>query len=177
MEMIDEGAGNQKSNLMIGILLSVGIVGLPFAAHITVEAASDIAREFNVSDATIGLTLLALGTSLPELATTLTAAIRGQAALALGNVLGSNLFNLLAVMGVTAMVTPVPVPEMLMSVDLWIMLAATAILLPYVLGGRELCRVTGSVFLAGYLAYIYFVYSPRTGVVGGAVEASTILVK
>ncbi|MCP4933171.1 MAG: calcium/sodium antiporter [bacterium] len=177
MEMIDDGADDNKSNLKILAFLLAGIVGLPFAAHITVEGASDIARQFNVPDETIGLTLLALGTSLPELATTLTAAIRGHAALALGNVLGSNLFNLLAVMGVTAMVAPVPVPEIITSIDLWVMLAATVILLPYVLGGREICRVTGSVFLTAYIAYIYFVFTPRTGAAGGAVEASTMMIK
>ena len=160
MEMIDEDAGAPKSNLSISAWLLAGLIGLPIAASMTVDSATEIARRFHVSDEVIGLTLVALGTSLPELATTLTAAIRGQAALAIGNVLGSNLFNLLAVMGVTAMVAPVPIPESFIKVDLWIMLAATVILLPFVLRGRQISRISGTAFLAAYLAYMYFVYSP-----------------
>jgi cation:H+ antiporter len=108
LELIDEDKEHPKGNLTVFGLLLAGLIGLPLAANITVEAASEIARRFHVPEETIGLTLVALGTSLPELATTLTAAFRNQAGLALGNVLGSNLFNLLAVMGVTAMVAPVP---------------------------------------------------------------------
>ncbi len=177
MEMIDGDAGAPKSNLMIAGLLLAGLVGLPIAASMTVDAASEIARRFHVSDEVIGLTLVALGTSLPELATTLTAAIRGQAALAIGNVLGSNLFNLLAVMGVTAMVAPVPVPEIFKSVDLWIMLAATVVLLPFVMRGAQITRLSGIGFLAAYLAYMYFVYSPRTGATAKALEAGSIVLK
>lgn len=177
MEMIDEDAGAPKSNIMIFGLLLAGLIGLPIAANMTVDAASEIARRFHVSDEVIGLTLVALGTSLPELATTLTAAIRGQAALAIGNVLGSNMFNLLAVMGVTAMVAPIPVPDMFLSVDLWIMLAATVLLLPFVVKGWQISRIPGVAFLTAYLVYLYFVYTPRSGVVSNVIEASEMMVK
>lgn len=177
MEMIDGDAGAPKSDLMIFGLLLAGLIGLPIAASMTVDAATEIARRFHVSDEVIGLTLVALGTSLPELATTLTAAIRGQAALAIGNVLGSNLFNLLAVMGVTAMVAPVPVPEMFKSVDLWIMLAATVLLLPFVIRGAQISRISGIGFMAAYIGYMYFVYTPRTGSTENVIEATGILLK
>ncbi len=177
MELIDGDAGKPKSDWMIYGLLLVGLVGLPIAASMTVDAASEIARRFHVSDEVIGLTLVALGTSLPELATTLTAAIRGQAALAIGNVLGSNLFNLLAVMGVTAMVAPVPVPEAFKSVDLWVMLAATLLLLPFVLKGRQISRIPGTAFLAAYIAYMYFLYSPHTDAAAHVIKATGVLIK
>ncbi|MCP4937468.1 MAG: calcium/sodium antiporter [bacterium] len=177
MEMIDGDAGAPKSDWMIYGLLMGGLIGLPIAASITVDAASEIARRFHVSDEVIGLTLVALGTSLPELATTLTAAIRGQAALAIGNVLGSNLFNLLAVMGVTTMVVPVPVPDVFLRIDLWVMLAASMLLLPFVLNGRQISRISGGVFLAAYLAYMYFLYSPQTNAAANIMEATDALVK
>lgn len=177
MEMIDGDAGAPKSDTLIFGLLLAGLIGLPIAASMTVDAATEIARRFHVSDEVIGLTLVALGTSLPELATTLTAAIRGQAALAIGNVLGSNLFNLLAVMGVTAMVAPVPVPEMFKSVDLWIMLAATMLLLPFVIRGAQISRIPGIGFMAAYIGYMYFVYTPRTGSTSNVIEATGILIK
>ncbi len=177
MEMIDGDAESPKSNaMMFGLLLS-GLIGLPIAANITVDAASEIARRFHVSNEVIGLTLVALGTSLPELATTLTAAIRGQAALAIGNVLGSNLFNLLAVMGVTAMVAPIPVPEVFKSVDLWIMLAASVLLLPFVVRGTQISRLSGVGFLGAYLAYLYFVYTPRGDASATVIEATSTLLK
>lgn len=177
MEMIDGDAGAPKSDFMIYGLLLAGLIGLPIAASITVDAASEIARRFHVSDEVIGLTLVALGTSLPELATTLTAAIRGQAALAIGNVLGSNLFNLLAVMGVTAMVAPVPVPEVFLRIDLWVMLAASMLLLPFVLKGRQISRIPGTAFLAAYIAYMYFLYSPKSNAAANVMEATGALVK
>ncbi len=177
MEMIDGDAGAPKSDWMIYGLLLGGLIGLPIAASITVDAATEIARRFHVSDEVIGLTLVALGTSLPELATTLTAAIRGQAALAIGNVLGSNLFNLLAVMGVTAMVAPVPVPDIFLKIDLWVMLAASMLLLPFVLKGREISRIPGGAFLAAYLAYMYFLYSPQSGAAANVIEATGSLMK
>ncbi len=177
MEMIDGDAATPKSDWMIYGLLLGGLIGLPIAASITVDAATEIARRFHVSDEVIGLTLVALGTSLPELATTLTAAIRGQAALAIGNVLGSNLFNLLAVMGVTAMVAPVPVPDIFLKIDLWVMLAASMLLLPFVLKGRQISRLPGGAFLAAYLAYMYFLYSPHSNVAANVMEATGTLTK
>lgn len=177
MEMIDGDAGAPKSDAVIFGLLLAGLIGLPIAASMTVDAATEIARRFHVSDEVIGLTLVAIGTSLPELATTLTAAIRGQAALAIGNVLGSNLFNLLAVMGVTAMVAPIPVPEMFKSADLWIMLAATVLLLPFVVKGAQISRLSGVGFMVAYIGYLYFVYTPRTGSTSNVIEATGILIK
>jgi len=174
MEMINEDGETPKSNLMMIGMLLAGLVGLPLAAHLTVLGATDIARQFGVSDAVIGLSIVALGTSLPELATTVTAALRGQADLALGNVLGSNLFNLLAVMGVTAMVAPIDVPSMFTRYDLWVMLGASLALLPFVMGGYKIGRIAGGMFLAGYVGYLYTIYTPNANVASATpVKAAT----
>ena len=90
-----------------------------------------IAEQFGVSETVIGLTLVAVGTSLPELATTVMAALRRQADVALGNVIGSNMFNLLAIIGIASLVGPIPVDPEFLTFDLWVMLAASLLLLPY----------------------------------------------
>lgn len=161
IELIDgvEGLPDQSFGI-IGCIVA-GLIGLPLGAHLTVDSASIIANKFGVEEATIGLSVVALGTSLPELATTVSAALRGHAGLALGNVLGSNLFNLLAIVGLTAMVTPVPVPEIIKQVDIWVMLGAALVITPFVLSKGNITRVCGIGFLGAYVAYIYFVFAPR----------------
>jgi len=140
--------------------LVLGLVGLPFAAHLTVDGASGLASAWGVSDAVIGLTIVAIGTSLPELATTVIAAIRQHGALALGNVLGSNLFNMLAIVGITAMVTPLAIPQEVLRLDIWVMLAATVLLVPFVVWGVPIGRTAGIAFLTAYIFYIGFLLSP-----------------
>ncbi len=145
--------------LAVGLLL-VGLIGLPLSAHLTVDAAASVARIWGVSDAVIGLTIIAIGTSLPELATTVIAALRGHAALALGNVLGSNLFNILAIVGITAMVTPIDIPSEILRVDIWVMLAATVLLVPFVVWQKPIGRVAGLAFLSAYGAYMWYLLAP-----------------
>lgn len=140
--------------LKLGLFLLAGVISLPLGAQFLVSGAESIARAAGVSDAVIGLTLVAVGTSLPELATTVMAAIRRQAGVALGNVIGSNIFNLLGIMGVTALVAPIPVDPLFLQVDLWIMLGASAALLPFVFFGRKIGRVAGLGFLALYVLFI-----------------------
>jgi len=140
--------------------LLLGLVGLPVSAHLTVDGASSVARVWGVSDAVIGLTIVAIGTSLPELATTVMAAIRQHGALALGNVLGSNMFNILAIIGITAMVTPIDIPSEILRLDIWIMLAATLVLVPFVVWEVPIGRVAGVVFLCAYAAYVGYLLTP-----------------
>lgn len=163
IELIDGVSGVPHRNWSIVLFLAIGLIALPIGAQMTVSAASEIARDFGISEATVGLTLIALGTSLPELATTMSAAIRGQCGLALGNVLGSNLFNILAIMGLTAMVVPVPIPEVITRIDLWVMLAAALAIAPFVLRRKCISWPAGIVFVACYLLYISFVFIPRAG--------------
>jgi cation:H+ antiporter len=164
LEQIDGVSGLPTSNLMLVIFLVVGLIGLPLGAAMTVENGAAIARLFHVSEAAIGLTVVALGTSLPELATTLAAALRGHSGLALGNVLGSNIFNLLAIMGITALVAPIDVPASFLTTDLWIMLAASLILVPFVIARGRITRLPGIVFVCCYVTYIVLVFSPQLDV-------------
>ncbi|MDH3263282.1 MAG: calcium/sodium antiporter, partial [Paracoccaceae bacterium] len=138
----------------IAVLLLVGLSGLPVGAHLLVEGAVDIARLLGVSEAIIGLTLVALGTSLPELATTVTAALRKSADVALGNVIGSCLFNLTGIVGITALVAPVPVDPEFLRFDLWVMLGTSLLLAPFIFKQRDIGFWTGALFVSGYVAYV-----------------------
>ena len=135
-----------------------GSAGLVIGAELLVDGAIVIAKNFGVSDAVIGLTLVALGTSLPELATSLVAAMRRHGEVAIGNVVGSNLFNILAVMGITAMVTPIPVPAQFIKTDLWVMMAAAVALAPFALRCKPIGRLPGLIFFLAYLVYILVLF-------------------
>lgn len=161
IELIDGVSGLPNQRFGIIGCLAAGLIGLPLGAQLTVSAATGIAMNFGVDEAVIGLTIVALGTSLPELATTLAAALRGHAGLAIGNALGSNLFNLLAILGLTAMVRPLPVPDFILNVDMWVMLAAALVITPFVLWRKPITRGPGMAFVAMYIAYIVFVFMPR----------------
>ncbi len=149
-----EGADPDMPWWQIFVFLILGLVGLPLGADLLVDNASIIARRYGVSDAVIGLTLVALGTSLPELATTVMAALRRQADVALGNVIGSNMFNLLAITGITALVGKIPVDPQFLRFDLWVMLAASLMLIPFVLYKQNIGRIWGVGLTGLYLAYV-----------------------
>ncbi|MEP5152343.1 calcium/sodium antiporter [Planktotalea sp.] len=149
-----EGADPDMPWWQIGVFLLLGLIGLPLGANLLVDNASIIAREYGVSETVIGLTLVALGTSLPELATTTVAALRRQADVALGNVIGSNMFNLLAIIGVAALIGPIPVAPEFLRFDLWVMLGASLLLIPFVFMGRDITRTWGIALTVGYFAYI-----------------------
>lgn len=142
----------------IGVFLVLGLIGLPLGAEILVEAATNIARSFGVTETVIGLTLVAIGTSLPELATTVMAALRRQADVALGNVIGSNMFNLLGIIGVASLVGPIPVDDQFLTFDLWVMLGASLILAPFVFSKTlDLTRPVGVALTAAYAAYVWMI--------------------
>ena len=121
-----------------------------------VDGAVSIARGYGISEAFIGLTIVAIGTSLPELATSLIAALRRQSEIAIGNIVGSNIFNLLGILGVTAMVTPIPVAPRFLSFDLPVLVAVSLVLTGLLLTRPTIGRGAGAVMLAGYFAYIWF---------------------
>lgn len=154
-----EGADPEMSGLLIGVFLVLGLIGLPLGAALLVDNASIIARQYGVSDEVIGLTLVAIGTSLPELATTVMAALRRQADVALGNVIGSNMFNLLAIIGVAALVGPITVDPSFLRFDLWVMLGASLILIPFVYMRVDITRLWGILLTALYAGYIIIVLS------------------
>ena len=137
----------------IGLTL-LGLGAVVLGAHYLVQSASIIARDFGISEAMIGLSIVAIGTSLPELATTVMAAIRGERDIALGNIVGSNIFNILAILGITAVVTPVPVDARFMAVDTPVVIAVTLALLALVYFAGRMNRLVGGAMLAAYVAYI-----------------------
>lgn len=133
-----------------------GLVLTIFGARYLVDGAIGMSRAAGISETTIGLTVVAVGTSLPELVTSLLAAWRRQADIAFGNILGSNIFNALGILGGTALVTPIPIPPEIARLDVWVMLAATGLLVVFAASGRRLSRWEGGVFLAGYTGYVAY---------------------
>lgn len=137
---------------IIGFLVA-GLIGLPMGADFLVDGSVNIARVLGISEAVIGLTLVAIGTSLPELATSIAAAFRKQADVAMGNVIGSNVFNLLGIIGVAGLVGDVAVPAAMLSRDLWVMLGVSLALVPFVLMKRDISRGVGVGFVGLYVGY------------------------
>ncbi len=149
-----EGADLDMPWWQIGVFMVLGLIGLPLGANLLVEGAVNIATYYGVSETVIGLTLVAVGTSLPELATTVMAAVRNQADVALGNVIGSNMFNLLAIIGIASFVGDIPVADGILRFDLWVMLASSALLIPFVFFKQNITKGWGVVLSAAYAAYV-----------------------
>lgn len=151
----ERALGLPRNKRMIVTFILLGLVALPLGAELLVRGAVGIAESLGVSSAVIGLTVVAIGTSLPELATTLVAAFKREAALAVGNVVGSNVMNLVAIMGFTAVVSPVsiPIPAGFLSLNLPVMLASAAILTWIANRSGVIGRRMGLVLLGAYLVY------------------------
>ncbi|MFC4725487.1 calcium/sodium antiporter [Glycocaulis abyssi] len=156
---VDSMEGLPKSALGIGFSLIVGLVALPIGANLIVEGGASLALTLGVSEAVIGLTLLAIGTSLPELATSVVAAVRRQADMAIGNVIGSNIFNIFAVGGITGLAAGgfaggVSIDPGFFQLDLWVFLASAVFVTVLVFSRRPMGRTTGAALLLIYAAYI-----------------------
>ena len=137
------------------IWVAVGLGALMLGARFLVDSAISIARGYGISEAFIGLTVVAIGTSLPELATSLIAALRRQSEIAIGNIVGSNIFNVLGILGVTALIAPIPVAERFLVLDLPAMILVSALLTGLLLLRPRIGRVTGVMLLLGYGAYLW----------------------
>lgn len=143
-----------KGGLLVSLLLLAGgIAGVVIGAKLLVDGAISIAEGFGISDAVIGLTVVAVGTSLPELAASVAAALKRQGDIALGNVIGSNIFNALGILGATAIIRPIEVPASILGSDVWIMLGAAALLVLVAATGRRIGRMEGLTLLLLYAAY------------------------
>lgn len=159
------------------LLILAGLVLLGIGSNWLVSGAVALAKLFGVSDLLIGLTIVSIGTSLPELATSVMASLRGQRDMAVGNIVGSNLFNLLAVLGLTAVVAPdgIPVAEQAIGFDIPIMVAVMAVCLPIFFTGYRICRWEGSLFTGYYLIYtLYLIFNALGHQALGALNASMI---
>ncbi len=136
------------------LMTAVGFAALLSGATLLVGGAIVAARGFGLSETVIGVTLVAFGTSMPEFAVSAVAAYRRQSDVAIGNVIGSNIFNLLGVLGFTALIRPITVPAEVARIDLWVMIAVTAVLILFSMSGWRLSRREGALLLAGYAAYV-----------------------
>ena len=153
-EQFQRVIGLPEKPVSIAVLLTLGAAFLPIGADLAVQGAVDVAFAFGVSEAAIGSTMVALGTSLPELSTTLIAAFRRSADVALGNVIGSNVLNILMIMGVTAIFVDIPVPAVFLQRDVWVLLGATLVLTYFVVRARPVGRSSGVLFCIAYLGYV-----------------------
>ncbi len=164
VEEVEQMSGLPKRGYMIAGFILVASVGLPIGAHYCVVGGQDLAFRMGVAPSIIGLSVIALGTSLPELATAIIAAMHRHSAVAIGNVIGSNIFNLLAVMGATAMVAtplngaPIPVEQGFLGFDLWVMLGAALLVLSFALKKGRIGKVSGIAFLLAYVVFIYILF-------------------
>lgn len=137
-----------------GLMTVLGLAGVLLGSHWTVAGASAVAQALGMSEALIGLTIVAIGTSLPELTTSLFAAFKGHADLAIGNIVGSNVFNLLFILGLSATIRAVPVPPEAGRVDLLVLATFSTVLLPFAITQRKLVRFEGIVLFVGYIVFL-----------------------
>lgn len=154
----DTGSANEdrpQPHLAVNLALAVfGLGGIIYGADLLVQGAIELAGLLGVSETVIGLTVVAIGTSLPELATTIIAAFKRQSDVAFGNVIGSNIFNSLGILGTTAVVQPFAVPASVASFDIWVMLCATAALIVFAITSWRINRIEGGLLLTGYAGYL-----------------------
>ena len=150
-ESREEGAGETGVGRSL-ILTVVGLVLIVWGSNVTVDAATALARIFGMSERFIGLTIVALGTSLPELFTSVSAARKGNADIAIGNIVGSNIFNILFVVGLSGLIVPVPFAAGFIA-DTWVAIAAAAVLAVFCAAKKKLVRWHGIAMLAGYAGY------------------------
>ncbi|NAW82457.1 calcium/sodium antiporter [Vibrio sp. V43_P6S15P86] len=153
---IPEGVSNPKAIMWVVI----GLILLPLAASMLVDNAVIIAKYFGMSDLVIGLTIIAIGTSLPELAASLAGVLKGEDDMAVGNIIGSNVFNILAVMGIPGIINPSVLSEYAMGRDFWVMLGVSLLLVAMCLGkSRSINRIEGAILFACFLGYQVYLFA------------------
>jgi len=152
---IPEGVSNRAATVWI----IVGLVLLPYAASMLVDSAVTIAKFFGMSDLIIGLTIIAIGTSLPELAASIASIFKGEDDMAVGNIIGSNVFNILAVMGIPGLLNPSVISPLAMGRDFYVMLGVSILLLFMALGKRRrINRIEGGTLVSCFIAYQFYLF-------------------
>ena len=149
---------NDYSTIISLILIVLGIIFLVFGSDLLVSSAIEIAKKYNVSEAVIGLSLIAFGTSLPELVVGILSAIKKKVDFALGNILGSNIYNILGVLGISSLFGNFTLPEIFLKQDLLIMVAITSIVLIFMLSMKKIGRIYGILGLSIYVSYLYYIF-------------------
>ena len=152
-----------KSMLWTLAAVVTGLVLLISGSRVLLTGAVGIANHFEISEAVIGLTLVAVGTSLPELSISVIAALRRHADVAVGNILGSNIFNLLGILGISALLQPLPVHARILQFDQWVMLGAALLLIVFLYTGRKLSRTEGGLLVIGYGLYLWLSFTTFVG--------------
>ena len=148
-----------KSNLLRDVsYIVIGCAGLALGSDWLVQGAVEISRSFGVSDLVISVTVVAFGTSAPELMTSLVAAIRKQSDISIGNLIGSNLFNLFSILGITSMVKSIPINDMILNRDMWWVLGISFIIFPMMLLGRRVGRLKGLFLFSAYIIYVSTIF-------------------
>jgi cation:H+ antiporter len=165
VELEEELPEKPSTTGMSVLFLLVGLVGLYFGSDWFVGGATGIARSFNLSDSVIGVTVVALGTSAPELVASIMAALKKQSDISVGNLIGSNIFNIFAVLGITSMVKPIAVEASVMSFDMWWMIGISLLLIPVLYFGNKIGKIKGVVLVLSYLTYIFLVVLRTKGVI------------
>jgi cation:H+ antiporter len=154
-EQFEEGP---KSTWLAVLSVVGGVASVVIGAKLLVSAAVVTAQYFGVREEVIGLTIVAVGTSLPELATAVVAAMKRHSEVAVGNILGAGIYNLLMIIGLVGLITPIPIPQQILVFDLWFMIAMTVLVLSLLLFRGGLSRTAGAFFLAGFIAYTSLQY-------------------
>lgn len=151
-EEVDPAGAKTPVWLNLGLIL-LGLACLMGGSKLFVAGATDIARQFGLSELVIGLTVVAFGTSLPEIVTSIIAALRGQRDIAVGNIVGSNIFNILSVMGITSILNPVPFAQEAILFDIPVLIGVTMVCVPIFWAGYIITRIEGAALLLGYVSY------------------------
>ena len=155
LDEVEEYQSATGLNLQTLIFLAVGLIGLPFGAHLLVTNGAALAEGLGVREEIIGLTIIAFGTSLPELATVIAAALHKKSDVAIGGIIGSNIFNILAVGGAAGLAGTAYIDADSLTLDIPIMVGAAIILAGYVLTRRDIGRISGLLMFAAYVGFIY----------------------
>lgn len=155
-EAADRPAPPNTGPLVLGGMIVAGLAAAIFGASWLVEGAVVLASAAGVSESVIGLTVVAVGTSLPELIACIVAVLRKHEDVALGNIVGSNIYNILGILGLTAVIQPIEAPAEIAAFDIWVMLGVTALLIVQLRSGWKLSRIEGAVLVALYAAYTAF---------------------
>jgi cation:H+ antiporter len=153
----EEDLGKRKPLTLHLFFLAIGILGLYYGSDKFVDSAVGISQIFGVSERIIGITVIAIGTSLPELVTSIIAAIKKETDIAIGNILGSNLMNILAILGITSMISPIPVADIFLKQDFIWMIGLTLLLFPILRSQLQISRWEGLLLLLIYGVYIYVI--------------------
>lgn len=157
-QIADKGLGKSKSLILSILLVTIGLLALAGGAKLTVPSAKYIGSAIGLSDTVIGLTIVAIGTSLPELVTCVIAALKGHDDISIGNLVGSNVFNTMLVVGSAGAIRPFAINARLIGSDYWIMIAVSVTFVLIALIGKRINRIAGTILLAVYVAYMVYLF-------------------